>query len=104
MLIMYLSWTFFGRSSSGIRPIEEQEQHLPVNTPENSTESNTCRDTGGRFVAWSRKHFDLVNIQEADLYSDEHEEDEWDREEEYVRERRANGRWGPLWRLWYILA
>jgi amino acid permease len=70
MFVMFVAWTLFGRSTA-----------QPSPTPKK----------------WWSRFFDLVDIQTVDLFSDQYEEDEQDRQEE-----RRTGKSG-IWRLYYWL-
>ncbi|KAJ7287346.1 amino acid permease/ SLC12A domain-containing protein [Mycena rebaudengoi] len=71
MFVMFVAWTLFGRSTA-----------QPSPTPKK----------------WWSRFFDLVDIQTVDLFSDQYEEDEQDRQEE----ERRTGKSG-IWRLYYWL-
>lgn len=49
---------------------------------------------------------DIVDVASLDLYEDEHQDAEEDRQDDEEREHRLNapGLAGWAWRLWYILA
>ncbi|KAH9941027.1 amino acid permease-domain-containing protein [Amylocystis lapponica] len=57
---------------------------------------------GEEGVRRARFH-DLVDPRAVDLRRDEHAEEE-DGAEDAARERRVGGRWGVLWRLYYVVA
>ena len=52
----------------------------------------------------TRPFFDFVDVSNADLYHDEHEDSPVDKHEDEVRAQRVRGRAGWAWTLYYIVA
>ena len=100
MILMYLAWASTRR---------RRRQHLHIHSRRRSlTDTDpllyplTRTVSGGSSL--SRSVVDLVDADTVDLYSDEYDDSDQDRDDEKARDRNLRGRWGALWRIWYFVA
>jgi hypothetical protein len=87
MAIMYFLWLVFRPALS--------PRALLVSSPTTASESTHPEE---------QPFFDFVDVSDADLYRDEHEETRGDKHEDEVRAQRLRGRAGWAWTLYYIVA
>ncbi|KAH7923932.1 hypothetical protein BV22DRAFT_1130240 [Leucogyrophana mollusca] len=95
MLVMYLTWILAKRAvpmspGSGNAPSASAHESTPL----------IGTGTGGHTSRW----FDIVDIQNVDLFKDEYEEEATDEADDEQRAKRLQSRARILWRVYYLVA
>ncbi|KAL0956241.1 hypothetical protein HGRIS_002395 [Hohenbuehelia grisea] len=95
MIVMYLAWMLLRR------PTVNQDLALP------SDSASAISSTPAQSISSKRRRWwynDLVDPNIVDLKRDEHEEQDEDRADDEERERRVNGKYGLMWKSYYLAA
>ena len=101
MIIMYIAWALAKNISAvkqervtpGDGPLESADESTPL------IPANSCGHATG-----PTSIFDIVDIYNVDLYKDEHVEDINDELDEEEMRENLQGRFGWLWKLYYLVA
>lgn len=103
MALMTLIWYLVRhrRAFSHAETLESQEAHAE---PSLAASATPIDEPGAPTLKHPKILREFVDIKSIDLYTDEHEEDERDAEDDALRNARRKGRWGLLWRLWELIA
>jgi len=102
MIVMYFAWALAKNTSA-----TKQEAATPGDRPplEATDELTPLIPTDSRGHATGHSStFDIVDIYTVDLYKDEHVEDADDELDDEEAKRNVQGRFGWLWKLYYLVA
>lgn len=99
MVVMYIGWLILRQQTT--KKINTEPQGV-ASTHEASDSTPLLRQHDGQSRQW--KLHDLVDPSNVDLYQDEYEDEEVDYQEDEERKRRLGGRWGFIWRAFYLAA
>ena len=99
MIIMYIAWVLTKNISPPI-PVTPGNPHS-----ESADESTPLipTDSGGCVIGHTNK-FDIVDIHSVDLHADEYVEDVSDELDDQEIKTNLEGRFGWVWRLYYLIA
>ncbi|KAH0827603.1 amino acid permease/ SLC12A domain-containing protein [Lanmaoa asiatica] len=98
MIVMYIAWALAKNISA-----TKLEAVTPGDPPLESAEELTPLISRGR-TAGHTNTFDIVDIHSVDLYKDEHVEDPDDEVDGEEIKQNLQGRFGSLWKLYYLIA
>ena len=99
MIIMYIAWALAKNpKQKGVVPGDRRSL-------ESTDESTPLIPTDSRGHATGHTStFDIVDIYSVDLYKDEHVEDSDDELDDEEAKENIQGRFGWLWKLYYLVA
>ena len=101
MVAMYIAWAVVKNIFANKQEPETSGDHAL----EFGSESTPLISVNTRGRATGQTNmFDIVDIHTVDLYADEHVEDSEDELDNEEMKRNLQGRFGWLWRLYYIVA
>lgn len=101
MIVMYTIWAL-AKNTSATKPMAVTPGNLSLGS---AGELTPLIPTDSRGHATRRTRlFDIVDILSVDLYKDEHVEDaDEELNDEEVKQNDLQGRFGWLWRLYYLI-
>ena len=98
---MYIAWAL----TKNISTVKQDVVAPGDGSLESADESTPLISTDSRGKAEAPANaFDVVDIYTVDLYEDEHVEDPDDELDNEEAKRNLQGRFGWLWRLYYLIA
>lgn len=99
MIVMYIAWAFAKNipATHSATPGDHLSESPDESTPLIPTDS---RD----HATGSTSKFDIADIYSVDLYADEHVEDSDDELDNEEVKTHLEGRFGWLWKLYYLVA
>lgn len=102
MIIMYIAWAL-AKNIYPTTPEVVVPSHLPLGSTSDESTPLIPTDSRGH-AAGQTSMFDIADIYSIDLYKDEHVEDAEDELDDEEVKQNVQGRFGWLWRLYYLFA
>ena len=102
MIIMYITWALAKNTSARKEEAVTPGDRRPLEVTDELTPLIPA-DSRGHATGHSNA-FDIVDIHGVDLYRDEHVEDSNDELDNEEMKKNVQGRFGWLWKLYYLVA